>query len=396
MLQTNTLPKPAGPCAIGFYHSSLTDTARGGRELPVMLWYPAASVDGHALRPYRSRAAFDLDHATLQATVQRLPWPLRAIFGRLLNKRRFVEIKTNASIGAPPLDGADPLPVLIFAPGYGGFMTQNTILIEYLASHGYAVLAMGVPGETIAEYPDGRISGLSPEIKLQTANQSGFETRRLLRALAKTRGKGLAEWTAVSRMIYMPTDRDTTANQRAFVAFANERMAVWYQDLLFVIGQLDTLAPFAWQLAVNNIGVFGMSMGGGLSSVAAFKRDPRIAATLSLDGVHYGMPFDGVIEAPHMIIHGYDTSRLLFEKMQRDAYYVTLANTEHLDYTDATLLEPVYKQLGMTGKKADASVVLGAINHYALAFFDKHVRGSDTDAVLRSPPPFAGVDLKTK
>lgn len=68
------------------------------------------------------------------------------------------------------------------------------------------------------------------------------------------------------------------------------------------------------------------------------------------------MPYDGKIEILFMNINGYATSGLLFDKMDKDAYYIKVADTEHLDYTDFTLLEPVYRQIGYTGKKVDPKV----------------------------------------
>ena len=108
------------------------------------------------------------------------------------------------------------------------------------------------------------------------------------------------------------------------------------------------------------------------------------------------MPYDGKLEIPFMNIHGYDTSCLLFDKMDKDAYSVKVADTEHLDYTDFTLLEPVYKQIGYTGKKMSPRIMLDIMNKYALAFFDKYVKGINTDAVLKGKPLFENIEFEYK
>lgn len=120
-----------------------------------------------------------------------------------------------------------------------------------------------------------------------------------------------------------------------------------------------------------------------------------MAATLSLDGCHDGMPYDTPVALPHLLLHGYSTSRILFERTAKDVYSVTVADTAHLDYLDQTLLEPVYRELGYTSKTVNPERMLAVLNTYARAFFDRYVRGLAAPA-LAGRPPFDNVIVEMK
>ncbi len=405
MLKIDQLPKPSGASAVGFYHTSLVDPSRGvelapqprkERELPVMVWYPAAAPSGCPVKHYQPQQAFQFNYDLHYRLIHSLPWPLNLMFLNTFKKVEYADIQTNAYQDAPLAETPARLPVLVFAPGYTSFATQNSLLVEDLASHGYVVVAMGVPEETVAEYPDGRITPVSEKVLTEMLKKDNLLVKRLLGRL-KAHKKGTpAQLADTTRLFYAPNANEVSVKMNEYNTYVHGRMQGWYEDLLFVLDRLQSIRPLAGRLADDRVGVFGMSMGGGLSSCAAYYQAPRVAATLSLDGCHYGMPYDGKIQTPHMIIHGYDTSRLLFEKMQRDAYYVTVADTEHLDFTDFTLLEPVYRQLGYTGKKVDPQVMVQVMNRYARAFFDKYIKGLDTDGILKGKPLFSNIQVETK
>lgn len=405
MLKIEKLPAPSGKFPVGFYHTSLVDPSRtveqdgltgSPRELPIMAWYPAASVKGCPPKPYMPEKAFQLNYDLHFGMINGLPWPLNLYFKNIFQKIGFAEISTNAYIDAPLLVQSEKFPLLVFFQGYTSLMTQNTILLEELASHGYVVLSIGVPRETVTEYPDGRITGVFPDIAAELAKKDGLLTKNLLNKLKRRKKLSLAELDNFTRLLYVPNKNEVNPKMTEYNNFVHGRMKVWYQDLLFVLDHLDDLALFAHKLATDRVGVLGMSMGGGLASCAAYYADPRIAAALSLDGCHYGMPYDAGLKKPHMNIHGYDTSRLLFEKTEKDVYIVTVDDTEHLDYMDYTYLEPVYKELTYTGKKVVPLVMLEIMNRYGLAFFDKYVRGMDTDVFLKGKSPFGNITVEYK
>ncbi len=99
------------------------------------------------------------------------------VFQKYFQKIRFAEISTNAYIDAPLLGQSKNSHYWSFFRVTPSLMTQNTILLEELASHGYVVLSVGVPRETVTEYPDGRITGVFPDIAAELAKKDGLLTR---------------------------------------------------------------------------------------------------------------------------------------------------------------------------------------------------------------------------
>ena len=53
---------------------------------------------------------------------------------------------THSYFNAPPIVTETSLPTVIYQTGLGGWTSENTALLEEIASHGYAVFALGSPG----------------------------------------------------------------------------------------------------------------------------------------------------------------------------------------------------------------------------------------------------------
>ena len=63
MLNLERLQKPTGKHLIGFQHTSLIDEdGKRIRELPIRIWYPAASVEGCGPKHYQPKKAFEVKY----------------------------------------------------------------------------------------------------------------------------------------------------------------------------------------------------------------------------------------------------------------------------------------------------------------------------------------------
>lgn len=143
---------PAGPHAVGlrivqqYDYSRVLDapvdafgkTGRVGpaRPLQTLVWYPArrSSAAPMLVADYAQAALADLDFAlpAAEAATKRaalLAGPLKMAFGAA----------TLAVRDAAPADGR--FPVLVYAPSFAAAAHENLDLCEYLASHGYVVIA---------------------------------------------------------------------------------------------------------------------------------------------------------------------------------------------------------------------------------------------------------------
>ena len=117
-------PFARGPFPTGVRTTTLTDASRGGRRLPLEVWYPAA--DAHA------------GHDTVDPTRDRyemLPG--------------LPSVSQDAVRDAASRAGRWPL--VLFSHGYGGHRRQSTFLCTHLASHGYVVASVDHVGNTVFE-----------------------------------------------------------------------------------------------------------------------------------------------------------------------------------------------------------------------------------------------------
>jgi dienelactone hydrolase len=136
------------------------------RPIQISIWYPAADPRGGEaieLRAYYDATATETDFAppdqeTLDAALARFERILTMEWGVAEEDRPGVLARVDsvlsqeafARAGAPPADG--PFPLVLHLPGYNASPLHHYPLFEFLASHGYVVMAvpnMGAHSRTI-------------------------------------------------------------------------------------------------------------------------------------------------------------------------------------------------------------------------------------------------------
>jgi predicted dienelactone hydrolase len=335
------LPRPTGPDLIGTRVIHLTDESRveehdpsRKRELMIQIWYPAAPSH-NPFAPYRRR-----EETTLLSSYQSV-------------------LPTHSRWNAPLLGGAG-FPILLFNPAWGGRRTQNTYLVEDLASHGYVVVGIDHPytSEPVA-LPDGRV------IHAISSAEMDF-TKNRLETIRTAAAKEL----------------DTQA-----------------ADTIFVVNQLEKMnaspdSPFYGHLDTNNVGAFGHSFGGAVAAQVCHD-DPRIRAALDMDGSFWGEVQQTGLPKPFMMMTGdaatpvpakarsklnnydrvnaelNDSDDAMFRKF--GGYRIYLHGSSHFSFTDKALFSP-FKSLSDAGEIRPRRQ-FSIIRQYALAFFDHALRG---------------------
>lgn len=109
-------PAILGPYQVGHSQDLVVDASRGGRELPIDIWYPTD------------------DPGDSEPTVYVLQEPLG------------IESEVAFDDAEPGAPGERRL--IVFSHGFGGINTQSVPLMEHLASHGYFVVAPSHTGNT--------------------------------------------------------------------------------------------------------------------------------------------------------------------------------------------------------------------------------------------------------
>lgn len=339
------LPAPTGSFAVGTAIVHLVDPGRadatfrsGHREWMVQVWYPARAGSSGRPAPYRRWS-----ETTLLSSYQAV-------------------LATHSRLGTPVADGRFPL--LLFNPAWEGQRTQNTFLVEDLASHGFVVAAIDhTHNSSPVAFPDGQVVRASEPREVDDfTNVSmdqvlGFANQELATQVA-----------------------DDSRTLDAFAAWARDPATPWYRHV-----------------DLTRAGAFGHSFGGAVA-VAACARDPRIQAALNMDGWLYGA-LDPPPAKPLFVISNEDwpfnpqnvarerrSSRVgdRLDIADLDAtvallqgsggYMLAISGMEHMDFTDRPLYSPVRRLTGSGPRDAGAGETI--LRAYTLAFFSSVLRGT--------------------
>lgn len=362
--KTDPWPKPAGPYAVGVHEYLWVDQKRGEpftkdpsdhRHLLVRVWYPAEAVTGQETAPYIT----DVNE-----------YPAGSIY------RQGIKFITNSYTDAPIAKGKSKFPVLIYQPGGGTARFVATFEVEQLASQGYVVIAADHPGfsDTIL-FPDG--FKFKPDTMVQPKETGNFKQ------------DVAASWTWLGDEVF-PT---------------------WTADASYTLDKVEEMEKtpgqiFYKRLDVDRIGMFGWSFGGATSLQMATD-DKRVKAAIDQDGQLFGDCWKKGTSRPVMMMHhlGEDKApkpedngvmqQLIAETKEKDQsflhrcindwYEVSLANTQHGHFSDFMLFIP------HNPKELEPKRGYEIITAYTLAFFNKYLRGQDSDLLKASTSPYPEV-----
>jgi predicted dienelactone hydrolase len=370
------LPAPTGSHQVGTRYLHFCDESRlepfteatdDVRQLSVQAWYPTNEREGTAA-PYL-RAA---DRA----------WRM------VLLPERVKDLTTHAWLNAPVSRRGAPFPVVVFSHGWGEYAAQNTVLMEELASHGYAVFAISHPYESKLWYgPSGEPMGLdmqSAEFQARLKEQNNPEALDLF-----------------TKMESASTDKEREAVLRRTVELLPKSLIEssrrWAGDISFVIGEVAKLAagegPFAGRLDTTRIGVAGMSLG-GMAAGNVCLSDERCRAGVNLDGGPYAQ-LDDTIPRPFLFMsseryRGYD--RMFLSHTAGPSYAVVVRGSDHYNYTDICLLDPTHAMVGSIAPRR----MLAIIDAYVVAFFDQYLKGEKSPLLDRQSSSYPEVSITAK
>jgi len=353
------LPRPTGGYGVGTQVVHWTDQTRGldgerggtgQRELAVQIWYPAG-LEGHGAEGLRARY------------VRRKEVGLASSY--------MAGIRTNSYEDAPIAGSGGPFPVLIFGHRWGGRRTQNTVLAEELASHGYVVVSIDHPLNTA---------------RMERSDGSVVRSDRAA-ALGDLEGSSAA----------------------AIRALWAKELEIWVADDRFVLDKMlaNNDGWFAGRLDEQRIGAFGHSFGGA-AALALLGADVRVKCAVNLDGWTFNglaqrtsepvlMVYEAAaqVRRPETGVEGeldrYDNDSVDTSLRQFGGLRAYVAGTQHLDFTDQTLLSP-WQRISYTGPIAGARIRT-ITNGLVLGFFDRELRGAGEVPMFpevtleRWPPP---------
>jgi dienelactone hydrolase len=318
------LPAPTGPYPVGTVPLHLVG-APGGRELMISVWYPARDVGRFPRAPWMPPASF-------RAVLTDAGFAADAVVAPL----------TAGHDGAPVRRGIGRAPVVMFSHGAHDHRSDNTIVVQELASHGYVVVTVDHTGDAFSEFPDGRV--VVPDTSMGPADFA-TDIRFVL-----------------DRVEDLAAGRNPDADRRALPA-----------------GLAHAIDP-------HRIGMFGWSKGGTATALVMIG-DRRVRAGLSIDGPM--LPeITTDLDRPFMMITA-ENSRAeapgvaeFWSHLRGWRLEVRADGAIHTAYQDVQALLP---QLAAAIGMSDADLLgwIGTLDPgrsvriqqaYPLAFFDLHLR----------------------
>ena len=318
--QTEALPKPTGKYLVGITYLSFIDDDRkelfdnnqeSNREITVKAWYPSDTA--FIPEPYLLKAEAEF-------AVKYLQFP-----------EIFKALKTNSSRDVPLSSKENTYPILIFSHGFGEHYSQNSILMEELASHGYIVFSISHHFECkFSSYPDGRFIYI---------DMNSLRLQKIMQEMQTPKAMEL-----IQKMYNASNDEERI---QVFVETNNilpmaltESPKYWAEDISFFIDQLENINNehkiFKEKLNLDRIGVFGMSMG-GIASTEICITDKRIKTCVSIDGGLNGSILSEELQIPLLFLNskrflGY--GNLFTSKSKMDCYSLSVKDSDHYNFSD--------------------------------------------------------------
>ncbi|KOG09824.1 MULTISPECIES: alpha/beta hydrolase family protein [Streptomyces] len=334
-----TLPAPTGPHPVGTVCLRLVDRSRPDdmagpghfRELMATVWYPARGVERYPVAPWMPAGALEafLADAGFSDLV-----PLAPL--------------TSGHVGAPVRRSGRRMPVVVFSHGAHSHQGDHTIVVQELASHGYAVVTVAHQYDTYTDFPDGRVA-----VPLYDRNA--------------------------------PTLPGDFAADLRFVLDCVEQLAAGCNPdadrRQLPAGLLGSVDP-------RRMGAMGWSKGGTATACATLA-DERIRAGLSLDApMQMNPPLTGDLDRPFMMMSAEfarattPQAAAFWSHLRGWRLDIQAQGAAHVSYGDNEALFPqVAKLLGWSGEQLQS--VIGTLDPdravriqqtYPLAFFDEHLR----------------------
>ena len=376
--QPKLLPKPSGEFFVGVDYLCFTDTTRkelfdnnseGYREITVKAWYPT-DTEPVTTAPY----FYDAD-----IIVKYFAFP-----------EIYSEIITNSSRGTPLSNKENKYPVVIFNHGFGEHFSQNTILMEELASNGYLVFSIAHHYECkFSFYPDGRLISID------------MNSNRFKQIMQEQQKPGAID------LIFKMMGLDGIDEQRqilidqsnALPTLLKESPIHWANDISFFLDQLEMINNhnqlLKGKLDLKRIGVLGMSMGGMATNEICIS-DSRVQAGINMDGGLTGSQLDKRIQTPFMFLNGkryLGYGKLFTKNIVKDGYSFSVRGADHYNFTDYSIYK--IQNLSFLMGTIEGNRIILIMNDLVVAFFDKYLKQKENIDITDKAQNYPEIEIWT-
>ena len=381
------LPQPTGPFVIGtqdfeftdnnYYDSKATADA-GGRRIMFRVWYPACDRSSEFQQQQQVNGSDSCGTTVLgrrRLYFEGDEWEV--IFGEDEPESLTSMWVTNSYLDAPVAPSSTSRPVVIYAHGLGSWVSDNTALMEEMASHGYAVFALGSPGFASGVlYPNGDVATFYSE---------------------------LGEEDTVPHPLSPPWSDDLQIRYDKWEPYLTEgRIPSFFprmrDDMLAMADYLDNFSNTTDLLGqlVGADGLQGLIYMGysfaGAAAGSASQRDPRAQGAINMDGAHQSTDLLGkATRAPYLTFSQnagnfpFYFNEFFFEPLETmgtnpDVTRVLMPmNMTHGDFSDLIHLDQTLREDFLNiSTPVDGDYLYKVMTSFCLGFIDTHTgRRSD-------------------
>ncbi|WP_027661418.1 alpha/beta hydrolase [Salinispora fenicalii] len=347
-----SLPQPDGPFGVGMITTTEerdvgTAPRMGRRRLFVTTWYPAEAN----LTQRRGEALWSEFHEA-----PGIPSGLRRLAGYLK------QVRTHAIRDAHASRHATTAPIVLYQPGLVSITSENSLLMESLASHGYIVVSV--------RHIDQRA-----ELEESNAAVAPATARRTQEINRELRGKlTRSERARISAELYqLSTSTATVVARRT-------------EDSQHVLDRLPTILASVPGYPTGEVGsgrpiaTMGLSLGGAVASELS-KIDNRCTAAINIDGGLYSERPHDPLSVPYLMIYSElnsGSNDFARDIAQAEFHEMTVPGAKHLDFHDATVVLPILRWLGHLGDASGIEIARWK-NSQIQQFLDRTVRCTTPD-----------------
>ena len=327
------LPSPGGPHLVGSSTCELTDTSRAshllgrerGRKLFVKCWYPTSETASDTCR--RERLWEQLrDEPNVPGIAKLLLRPAMKVL--------------TSSYRDAPYATCGAARILIYNHGLVSFASENSMLMEHLASRGYVVIALQHV-EQLAEF----------------------------RELQKTQRQGEREEQAsLQRKIKAASvsERPELSNEYFRIATNTNRIVAGRcADVEYAVSELERIAQSIPGIddisAASPVGAIGLSLGGAVATEYAKRARRKPSCVVNMDGGIYGAEREEPIATRYLMLYSQENDgsndASLVASSGAEITRRTIAGTKHLNFHDIAAVYPALKWLRVIGSASPMAVI---------------------------------------
>lgn len=389
LLPVVDLPEPDGPYDVGRTSFRLIDNQReeiftedpnDSRNLLITVWYPANANENNPVNYW------DEQGITGRA------YSINSGMGSFWYSHLSL-VETNSIQEAPVASTEQEFPVIIYSHSFYGLNTENTMLMEELASQGYVVFSIAHTYENIVSvYPDGEAVYGYLDHFFEQFDANSDQEQQLYNQYNET--EDASDKRDILKQILVVDEE------------SNRMIKTRTEDALFVLDEILRLnndeGKFKSKLDLNNVGIFGWSFGGATAKEACLA-DPRFKAGINIDGWPYGELFHTaeLISQPFMMIRSETDDEmenmigdLVLEKT-KSGLVVNIEGAWHLNFWDFPLFFKIYKELGYWGT-IEPLRLLEINKTYIHGFFEHHLKGKNAFSPNELSTYYPEVTVNTK